>query len=849
MRRKGKIVLYDIVMTSFYERLFELLDEGKKLVLPTEQAARAVLVSYVRARGKAIEASSVIAFDKFKDVMFPREHGQKPVDCLIRILFSKSFVDSYSRYLTYFIPTDKYPEINERMVYYIASALPSLEEGGINSEIRHDVEMLKAKYHEFLEKSGCYEPSFISGLTNRLSEPYVLVLSSSSASISSFYSRLKDRSNMILLNVPEQELGTLVTYDNEKQELRNTFLQIKELIKDGVSLDSIAISSSGYDRLKPYLEREAYLLDVPLMFMCGQSALGYPGGRILTLLKEIYDSSYDIESLKKLLLTPSLPLRDVEGCRRFILNSIEMGIRRKGNVDRYPLADVNSIYHDLSHYIDNINETDNPDYLINQVKSLFEKLLAPEQFEGDDEDERVLSYLMDSLIGFSSKIREFRALGLLDKSGPIFSLFLKYAEKTIYVPKERTEGVRVYPLSEAVGIYIPYHFVITLNEDEGRNVDKTNSYLSDYELSSERGEIDVTRAMLLSYQALSDKVFFSAAFSTYNGYSLPLTEFRQKETAVLLRDSISDEHLILKNHDFDYDLYPVQKLSFESGCNKALKIRRNDEDLAGNLHIKWPDYDKNTWRFSSSQIDKYIRCPFLYALDNIFQLSREREYEINTYPAMEIGSRLHKVIELYFKNGGGDVEKKVEEYLNLVLDLWQRRLTLDRKMEEKRLGRDVIALSDQMREYVYLRYMDGLVSLISLLNERGEKYSLEENIKGKIGELNFTAFLDCVLIRTDDVDIFDFKTTRAPTTSMQFDVYRILYESITGKKVSSACYAIIREGKIKRPVIFRDKEDVLEIVNGCADAIEEGDFHGSNNAKSCQDCNAKGICRRRFFVR
>ena len=75
MRRKGKIVLYDIVMTSFYERLFELLDEGKKLVLPTEQAARAVLVSYVRARGKAIEASSVIAFDKFKDVMFPREHG------------------------------------------------------------------------------------------------------------------------------------------------------------------------------------------------------------------------------------------------------------------------------------------------------------------------------------------------------------------------------------------------------------------------------------------------------------------------------------------------------------------------------------------------------------------------------------------------------------------------------------------------------------------------------------------------------------------------------------------------------------------------------------------------------
>ncbi len=837
-------------MVGIFERLFSLIDEHKTLVMPTEQAARSLLFEYVRKRGRAVPFSSVIAFDTFKEILFQRDSSLRKVDGLTRLLFAKSFIDNYGDQLSYFIPNRKYPEIRERMVYYIASALPSLEEeDDFSHDLKSDVDLLKTKYRDFLSLGDYYEPMYMDGEENRLTSPYVLVFVSSSLEMASFYSRLKDRRNISLFDTETVPLPSLQVYDNEKQEIRNTFLQMKELIKRGETLDRIAVSVSGYERLKPYLEREAYLFDIPLSFMLGKSALDYPAGQIFSLIDEIYSSSYDLESLKKLLLNASFPLRDMEGGRRFILNALEMGIRERDEENRYALADVGFIYHDLSHYIDSINETGNPDYLINQVKSLFQKLLKDEQFSENDEDERVLSFLMDSLMRFSDKVKELRSLGLLSGKEKLFSLFLRYAKSTIYVPREKKEGVRVYPLSEAVGIYIPNHFIIALNEDEGRKLKKSGSYLSDYEILRSRNEVDITRNMLSSYASLSDNVIYSASLSTYNGYSLPLTDFSSKVSPVLLRDAIADEHIILKEKSIEYDLYPIQQRGYVAAKERSLSLKKDGKDMAGSLRLEWPSFDLARWVFSSSQMDKYLRCPFLYAVDNIFHLSKEREYEVNTYPAMEIGSRLHKVIELYFKNGKGDEEEKVEEYLDLVLSLWQKRLTLDRNLEEKGLGKDVIALSDEMRAFIHNRYKRGLVQLLKALNDRGNEFLLEENLDGLIGGLHFTAFLDCVIDHGESVEIIDFKTTNAPLESIQFDIYRMLYEGIREKSVSSASYAIIKEGKIKRPKTLRDDEEVLSDIASVSIGISSGDFHGANTLKNCQSCNAKGICRRRFFIR
>ena len=199
---------YINIMVGFYEKLFNLLDEGRRLVLPTEQAARSLLYEYVKARGKAISFSSVIAFDTFREILFRRDPDRKASDGLVRLLFAKDFIDSYSERLTYFIPNDRYPEIKERMVYYIASALVSLEDDECyGREVEKDVAFLRRKYLDFLSSSGYYEPSFISGLENKLTEPYTLVFSSSSVQMAAFYSRLKDKRNIEIVDVDDGRFG------------------------------------------------------------------------------------------------------------------------------------------------------------------------------------------------------------------------------------------------------------------------------------------------------------------------------------------------------------------------------------------------------------------------------------------------------------------------------------------------------------------------------------------------------------------------------------------------------------------------------------------------------------------
>ena len=93
------------------------------------------------------------------------------------LLFSKNFIDEYADDLCYFIPNKKYPEIRERMVYFIASALPALEgEDSLGIAVKKDVQLIKNKYEEFLENGGYYEPSYMEGLENRLTKPYILAL-------------------------------------------------------------------------------------------------------------------------------------------------------------------------------------------------------------------------------------------------------------------------------------------------------------------------------------------------------------------------------------------------------------------------------------------------------------------------------------------------------------------------------------------------------------------------------------------------------------------------------------------------------------------------------------------------
>ena len=360
-------------MHEFQTRLLSYLEDGKTLIMPTEESARAILTHYVQSgKGKAyVRKSQAIAYDRFRDSIFPENRSLVPADRISRLLFASYLVKTRKKDLRYFIPTDEYPEIEDPMTVFVANLLPSLKEAErleTDESATHDLRLIRAEYDKFLSRCGMYEKSFDDdGSEIQTMKDKHVILSSTSAEETLFMKNLRDK---LSFDDPEdEELPELVLYDNERQEIRNTFLQIRELIDGGVDLSEIAITTAAYERLRPYLESESYLFSVPISFRRGLSPLNYPAGRFISLLRTLHENDYRIEDLKIFFLNPSFPFRDPEAGRTFILEAISRSIRQKeSRKDRYFSAEKGSmkVYSDLLHYNRNINTTSDPDYMIRE---------------------------------------------------------------------------------------------------------------------------------------------------------------------------------------------------------------------------------------------------------------------------------------------------------------------------------------------------------------------------------------------------------------------------------------------------------------------------------------------------
>lgn len=827
--------------------------DGKTLIMPTEESARAILTDYVQsAEGKAfVRKSQAIAYDRFRESLFPEKRNLVPADRITRLLFASFIIRTRKQDLKYFIPSEEYPEIDEPMTSFIANLLPSLKEAErleTDENARHDIYLIKAEYDKFLEKCGMYERTFCDdGGEIPANMDYHVILSSTSPQEMLFMENMKDK---LSFDDPEdEELPPLMLYDNERQEIRNTFLQIRKLIDSGVDLSEIAITTAAYERLRPYLESESYLFSVPISMRRGLSPLSYPAGSFIRLLRTLHENKYRIEDLKVFFLNPSFPFRDPEAGRTFILESISRSIRQQETgKDRYFTAEKGSmkVYSDLQHYNYNINTTSDPDYMIREIKALMEKLFTPEQFSTVEEDERVLSFILREAANFSRTAKLLREHGYLREGTAVFPLFLKYLEKSIYVPQEKMEGVKIYPLGQSNALPMKYHFVMSLNEKEARATYEEASFLSDYEIRKLRKENDSTRALILGLNVMGENVVFSASNNTYEGYALALTEFSRSIVPEMLEDAYSEESESLRKHKLTGSLFELQKKSYEAARKASLEVPGWKNDMTRGLKMDFPGFNDRDHKYSLSQVDSYIKCPYSYALDYIYGMRKSQTFELEDFPSKEVGSRLHKVVEDYF-NDPGDARNKVPELLNAELDLWENRQRVERDGELKPMSPDVQQLTPPLRVNIFSKYLDGLIESIEYVESLGGEVELEKKVEGMIAGLKFSGFIDCIVHESDGYRIIDFKSSYIPTDSLQLEVYRMLTEEVEGRYKTSEYLALKRaEHKPKKDMLT--PEELVETLKDLDERLRSGDFKAANTQDACEDCAYRGICRRRFYI-
>ena len=837
-------------MTSLSD-LFDLAEKGCVLVFPTEESARGFAVRYVIERKKGLKASSAIAFDTFASAFFPGISSLDSASEIDRILFSNYAAENLADSFRYFA-SSSYPEVKERMAPYIKSMLQNLPDAMSvekrSKHAEHDLQLIKREYAAFMDRLGLYEPSFEDIAIPEFDTDYALIMPSAFPKEERIASALKDNPRIrIIDDAPCSDLR-LRKFGSEKEEIRALFCSIRDLLDKGVPYSDIVIATAAEDRLRPYLEQEAYLFGIPVEFVSGRSPLSSASGAFLMSLSDIYSSSYSLDSLKAFFLNPAIPFRDHEGLLRFIEFSISSSITSAPSFDkdryiRVPSSQGGDWYRTLRFTLDKLmGETDSRK-ILQHIHALMAGLLVQEEFNGNEDDADVYSFAMYELEGF------LRAAGRAEAAGyrlskPLFPLFISYLEGTRYVPRKKSGGVRIYPYTQDAAIPARHRFIIALNNEESSVRVRKARFLSDYEIAVERRDDEISSSILGSYFLFSDNLYLSAASQTYAGFALPLPYVKAEDCM-----SGIDSWRAERSHAEAARIYPLQRAGYERAASSSLRKISSMDDFT---YDKRGHGTEGTLRLSFSSYNAYVQCPFVYALKYVFGLDKVQSFTPSALDTAEMGTRLHRILERYYRGEGSDPEKDIPRLFEDEMEGWKN-------------GDGLQPFSPRATDLIIANlrsvYLDNLIAIsrgmdsISIPVDDG----LEIWVDGDFSEEGFalSGKIDRLARALDGESfiVFDYKSRSSfdrkglERQSFQMYIYKLLVEKRYGKAVSHSYFVTLRDGNIGELPFTLSDADVLADLRSAAQGIASGDWHAISSDENCEGCAYRQICRRRFVVR
>ena len=830
--------------------LFDLAEKGYVLVFPTEESARSFSVRYVRERKKGLKASSAIAFDTFASSFYPRITSLDPATEIDRIIFSSHAASHLGSRFRYF-SSSAFPEVRERLAPYIQSMLQSLPDASLfekrSRKAEHDLCLIEKEYSSFLEAMSLYEPSFESMDIPELTSDHVLVMPSAFPKEERLVTLIRDNPHIHLADdLPTPEMS-LLRYPCEKEEVRSLFLSIRRLLDDGVPFSDIVISTAAEERLRPYLEKESYLFGIPIEFVSGKSPLSYASGAFLSSLSDIHSSGYSLDSLKAFFLNRAIPFQKPEELLRFIEFSIANSITSAPKLedDRYlrvPSSEGGSWYRTLRFTLDRLMTETRPERVLQHIHTLMSGLLIKEEFSLDEDDAAVYSFAMNELSSFLREARRAADAGY-GISKPLFPLFISYLGGTRYVPRKKEGGIRVYPFTQDAAIPVRFRFIIALNEDESAVRVKKARFLSDYEIAGERGEDDITGAVLRCYASFSGELHLSASTETYRGYALPLSSVRSEECQGSLPDPWRLEASRLRSER----IYPLQHSGHEAALASSLRRISPDDDLSFRMKGK---PGRRPVDISFSAYSAYSHCPFTYALKYRFGLDHLPSFEPSSLDAAEMGTRLHRVLERYYASGSSDPEHDIPRLFEEEMSEWRDGTGLPPFAQRA---------TDLMIASIRSVYLENLIAVIRGMDSMSQPVEdgLEKWLEAEFMEqgIRLRGRIDRLASTEEGLAVFDYKSRKSFSSKelerqgFQMYIYRLLARAALGAEVSRACFVTLRDGNISDFPFGLSDEEVLSVLSVAAEGIAEGDWHAISSDENCAGCAYRQICRRRFAVR
>ncbi len=855
--------------------VFSAFETGAVCIFPTEVAARSALVDYaLHSKRGAILRDRAISFDTFRARFMAPVPEKESTNTLIRQLFVHRLIEEGPPLSRLINP--RYPQSYRRLERTIAALLGSLELvvgddellARLDGALRGDLLLLYGEYQRFLAQHDLYEPRYETAHLPAIWDEevrYIILYSDTIAASERLVEELGRPSNIELWATPEVALAPLVVYPNHIQEIRSTLRSIRGLLEAGVASHAITIGCACPDTLLPPLGEEAAHYDIPLSIREGASPLIYPGGRFLLRLSEVYDDSFSLESLKSLLLDPSVPWRDAEIAHRFIRRAIDKsifeGAVHTGDqfIDRLHHTELVNWYRGFKESIVGIVEAVNAPALRRALNHFQDAYFIEEQWRGSA-GEDVYSFCLDAI----AEIEEALAAAHTTSYGRLFGWLITTLRSKRYVFQMKEGGVAVYAWPQVATVHSDHLFVIGLDQEEASVVERPLFFLPDEE---EHFESDTTLAHLRSVCLPVASLTLSCHLRRYEGETLPPAAFfeqgrldEQKSGMGVESDPYRTELALWRGEgNAGIRSLPSQGRWFEAATATTLRFRADDytrhpihPSLVGRL--KEERDGVQLLSLSATKIDLFDRCPYAFLARYLLRIN-EVEWESSLVDHRLIGTVEHLVYQRFFSHIELFDGTKDVEYRHLLLSLFDEAMVA--VFGEK-------GPTPSIRTWIIAEHRALMLDILDAerrLFDGARSVGFEEELSATEDGLYLNGRIDRIVERERGrLGVIDYKKGAPPMKrieerikSYQLPLYQRLIEVRDGRWCANASYYSVKEGKYfslwddeGSEEASLSREVLTWRLSTLSQAVDGGELMATPSQKSCDGCAYRPLCRRRY---
>lgn len=898
----------------------ELADRSARFVFPSEICAADWLGRALRLpeSPRALEAERFLGWDRLKEMAAERRDLPPVDDAMRRIFAARALADNEaSPYLAALIPPEFAAEW-QGFAGYIAARLPAL--GALPAALRAaqaagqtvagdarlaDWLALRERYEGFLKQVGRFEPSFEPKALRELPGRTIIFFPELIEDFEGYAPSLASCPSVKLVPLPPVSRNVeLRRPETAIAEIRETLSEIGGMLDRGDEAADIAVTVADLGRYRPYLEREAKLLSVPLALRSGQPLSATPGGRLFAAIRDLKSTNFSFDSMRDLLLSPAWPWKGKETAR----DTIRQGMKKHAvaswledgrQVDVWmrslePAA--RKWYSQLKNRILAITDAVDFASLLKFYNVFRNEILSTERDDWDPTADLTLARCVE----------ELRKLALAEKAAGMpapgaFGLFMHKLDTTQYVGKDGEPGVSVYDWRVGAAVYPKRHFVLGSSQDAMVAVYRGYDFLGESLRDALGSGRDAAADFIGAYALSGEQVSFSCPVTGFDGEAAA----HGRLVSLSGGDSTPAED---RHGDPSYRaeadwlagrgatparLHAVQ-LAGLAASGEALPARAGEgaslgaatADAAAALLCR---EGETSMSLDATAIDYYHGCPYKYLYLRVLGAGAEAS-GIAFVDDFFIGDVYHATLELLFeriKTEDGRVRpERAEAY---------------RDMIGACLGEAFSGLAAKRGPFVAVvleSYRDKLEAYLSILLETEVSRFPNRDIVGLEAELELRrpelarrgvvlrGRIDRITRSEEGALVFDYKKARIPERAQvapdpsgaiaeaQIPCYLRLVTA-RGESVDSAWYLSIegygssvgpgqavcafgdQDEKGKGAYVGRQSLDrLLEAFDAAlrdtAQGIEAGGYPLADKEAQrevCRDCGARGICRDRYALR